>query len=152
MFEHVLPPDICNHRKHRARMNDIRKILIGPDTKINASRLHALLELIDDMKIGSFIRNEIVGVKIAFAFRPLVEVSAELLDTDLNVGGCPWWFGGPGAGAGRQDQCKYKTGKQKCDSVEAGNGRHDRLYGPPTPLYPRKSNFQNLELEITICR
>src|SRR5207253_616652 len=99
--------------KHRTRVNDIRQILVGADADIDAARFYALMQVVDDVQVGCLVGDEVIGIKIPFRFRPLIDVSAELLDRNLKVPRRLRLFVSPryGSRAKNQEQRESQTEK-----------------------------------------
>src|SRR5229473_3081873 len=123
MLQHVLAADIGNDRQHRTRVGDVRKILIGPNSNIDAAGFYLLLQLTDYVEIRRFVGNKIVRIKVPLGFRPLANVLSKLLRRYLNVGSRTRLLASP-----RYSACADKEGNdQPCgenrSSVELRNGR-----------------------------
>ncbi len=50
-------------------MNDIGKVLVRPDSDVDEARLYLAAEFRDDVKVRGLVRDEIMGIKIAFRLR-----------------------------------------------------------------------------------
>jgi hypothetical protein len=66
-------------------VGNVRQILIRPDSDVDAAWFYALLQLINDMKIGRLIGNEVVGIEVPLGLGPFMNVLAELFGGYLNV-------------------------------------------------------------------
>src|ERR1041384_1926974 len=59
MFEHVLASYVDNDRKGWASVNDVGKVLVWTDADVDARISSMWTQLIDDMLVGSLIRDKI---------------------------------------------------------------------------------------------
>src|SRR5262245_21920946 len=65
MLKQIVAANIDHYCKPRANLCDVREALIRPDTYIHSAAYAGLTELADDMQIGSLVRDQVVGIKIA---------------------------------------------------------------------------------------
>src|SRR5207237_8206775 len=102
-------------------MNDVRKILVGSNTKVDAARPHATVQIVDHMEIRSLVGNEVIGVEIPFRFRPVIDVSPQLLDRNRNAGRCLWLCRRPWYDARANNQYESHSDAERGISERPGN-------------------------------
>ena len=76
MLHRILAADIEYDRQLWLHCNDVRKVLIGADTQIDAAGLR-FLEILDDVLKRRLIGHEVVGSEVAAGFGEVREEAPE---------------------------------------------------------------------------
>jgi hypothetical protein len=85
-------------------MNDVGKILVGTNAEVDASWPHAAVQILNHMQVRSLVGYEVIGVKVSFRFRPVIDVPSKLFYGNRSTNGCLRLFGRPWYDARANDQ------------------------------------------------
>ena len=85
MLKHVVAPDINHKRDMRLDPRDVGEVLIRADAEVSAARDVHLFQLVEDVLIGEFVRDQIIRTEVTTRFRearielPEINVRARLV-------------------------------------------------------------------------
>lgn len=65
-------------------MDDIGKVLIRADTQVDKTRLHAALEIRNDVKVRRLVRDKVMGIELTFRFGKVLDMLGKLRSRDLD--------------------------------------------------------------------
>ena len=89
MLQKVLPPDIGNDGNQRLGMDNVSEVLVRTHSKVGTTGPHIFLQAWNNVHIGSFVGDEVIGVEIPFRFGKALDQSAEFLPRYLSLNGSP---------------------------------------------------------------
>jgi hypothetical protein len=121
MLQHVLSSNIGHDRERGPRMNDVREILVRSDTEIDATGTNTAVQVINDVQVGCLVGYDIIGVEVPFGFRPIINVSSQLLDRNGNISGRLWLLAGPWYDARANYQYEHHSETDRGTFIGPGN-------------------------------